>query len=335
MTKKKNVQQPKAKASGGGSGDDEQRRVEKELRKRWKALHEERLKAEEVLRRHHDDLIALPEVTGLHVGFRRKGPKPGKIAFPLKYCIQVCVANKWAIGHPRLLKPLETQIEGVPVDVIERTYSFAQANPIRGGMQINSSADPHHYGTLGIVVFAGNDPLYLTNQHVAGSPGTSIMQPANGAVIGTVLSSVRDGVIDAAVITPNDPQQPAFEILMPDGSLLPTPALGVLTSSDVGMTQCFKIGAATGGDPGRTGTVQSIQATIQVTGQPIMTNQIVVTPPGAHFVDRGDSGSLLQVPAADVNRAVGLVWAVGDDGTLVACHLDKVLTQFNVTLTNV
>ncbi len=323
---------------------DEQLRVEKELRERRAELEPKRLKAEEVLLRHHAELLAHPGVRGLHVGLRRKGRrKPGKIAFPLEYCIQVSVAKKWKVGHPRLLKSLElgSTIDGVPVDVIERTYSFAQANganPIRGGIQINSSADIKSFGTLGIVVFSAGAPLYLTNQHVVGAPGNSIMHPANGLVIGTVLDSERNGSIDAAVIKPNENGQPAFGILMPDNiTVLPTPVLSTLTSSDVSLTQCFKIGAKTGGDPSQTGTVESITATVPVDGQPPMMNQITVVPPaGVNFIDHGDSGSLLLVPAADANRAVGLVWAVGGDGSLVACPLDQVLARFNnATLTNV
>lgn len=333
--------------------------VRQERTSRWNELNEQRTRAEQVFQRCQDALLARADVTGVNVGLKQKN---GQIVSPLQYCIRVHVAHKLPEGHPMLLNKLSTEIEGIPVDVVERSYSTAAGadpagrfvNPMCGGIPIANQNSPEHFGTLGVMMFSAGQPRYLTNQHVvgsppaAGSPPNPVRQPPNGqtpagmdANIGNVFDSERSEEIDAAIIAPTGNRTCRFGVIGHDGVKINGRfSPGVLTVADEHVTQCFKIGAMTG-SPDLLGVVSNTSSSIKIDGFGVMKNQIVVeSEEGVNLIEPGDSGSILIAPKLDpdgkkVNLVVGLVHARRDnDGAIIACHLNKVEARFNISLFN-
>lgn len=337
-------------ANGGEPSGRDYERMRAELKERAHFLHMQRLRAEDVLRRHEARLLERPEVTGLHVGLKMS---KGNFVFPLSYAICVHVSNKLADDHEKLYFPLETEIEGIPVDVIEARYKKAMADPttrfvdpIRGGIPIvrrNHSAGD--YGTLGGVAFHNGNPVFITNRHVAIPSGADpadleMVQPPNvtgvtNPMIGSVLDATapNDDQLDAAIILAQDPRVIGKGLLDQNNKKLLTPLVpSFLSPADEHQTQCFKIGAVTG-DPTKKGIVESVSATVVIDGV-TMRNQIVVK--GQGIMERGDSGSLVLVEGtingSPVYYVVGLAHAVTDgDKSIVASHFKDVAQRFGIS----
>lgn len=332
--------------------------VREERTRRWTELIEQRKRAEQVFQRCQDALLARPDVTGVSVGWKLKN---NQVVSPLQYCIRVHVLKKWPEDHPLLRDKLPTDFEGIPVDVVERSYSLAQGTdplgrfvePLCGGIPIANQNSPGHFGTLGVVMFSDGLPRYLTNQHVVGFPTSSssanpVRQPPNGvttggmdANIGNVLDAERSAEMDAAIIEPTGNRQFDFGVIGHDGvKLNGTFVPSVLTVADEQVTKCFKIGAVTG-SPELLGVVSNTSSSIKIQGFGVMKNQIVVaSEEGVNLIDPGDSGSILIAPRVNADGSnlylvVGLVHARrDDDGAIIACHLNKVQSRFNISLFN-
>ncbi len=320
--------------------------VQKELKKRWEVLNIQRLAAEAELTKVHDEIMDMPNVTGVHVGLRKRklsktSPEENWVS-PLQFCIRVHVKEKFADERdPRIYSLLPKNYGAVPVDVFQQSYNnrptaggpipgrnAANAggvptdsfcDPVEGGVPIATVSNSSlHWGTLGGVFFSGDGIRYLTNCHVAGSSvNVKIQQPPSGTVpagqeplIGSVLDAEKNQTIDAALVEPEGPRDRSRSIVG-----LPSPFFvsGVLTTGDEHQTRAFKVGATTGLTRG---TVKSVRASV-IVGDTTMTNQIIVEPdtPGDDLCDGGDSGSLLIVERSKngntVYQIVGLVHAEG------------------------
>jgi len=319
-------------------------------------LCDERYFAEQVLREKRDELMALPFVNGVHVGYRRKNNET--ISYPLEICIRIHVDQKYENElDGRITNLLDKTMGGVPVDVFSRSYQVMAAttassalppptqqfNPLRGGIAIVNANVIGNWGTLGLPVFRNGSQVLLTNAHVARSNSPTfpqdILHPpvAGGPVVGELDSDsasviVRDQFMDAAVITLKNALS-TTRLFGPDNGFMNLPIrIGTArTGQDV-----FIIGAASG-LRGGFGRIQSIQGSIDVSGfATTMKGQILATPTsGIPMLTFGDSGSVLLAfadssePALDI---VGLVHAKGDDGTLVAAAIQKVRERFGFTL---
>ncbi|TWT55973.1 hypothetical protein [Allorhodopirellula solitaria] len=329
---------------------------------RWGEIFAERRRAQEVFSRHKHELMERPNVRGTHVGFRRRrfGGDKAMISSDLECCIRVHVEFKLDPNDPRFIDPriaqmLPKEIEGVPVDVVERSYvtfdppnSSASAaiatgyeNPIVGGIQIARDNNHQNAGTLGGIVFDGFRPVFITNFHVAGSEGEAIVQPADcqtpdgsSAIIGKVVRASVPSVdgqrqVDCSIIRPG-PMNREFKRTIKNIGLPDQYLSTKLTWPDEHRTFAFKIGAVSG----RTnGIVQSVNATVRLNGID-MDNQILVESVDDNpMLLPGDSGSLLLTEATDhsVFYVVGLVHAkTNDSGALVASHIDDVESTMGV-----
>ncbi len=320
--------------------------VQKELKKRWDVLNRQRLAAEGELSKVHDEIMEMPNVTGVHVGLRKrklsKRSKKETWVSPLQFCIRVHVKEKFSDERdPRIYSLLPKNYGAVPVDVCQQSYNnrptaggpIAGRNaanaggvptdnfcdPVEGGVPIAtvlSKSKP--WGTLGGVFFSGDGIRYLTNSHVVGSSrNVKVQQPPSGnapagqgPVIGTVVDTEKNRTIDAALVEPQGPRDRSRSIVG-----LPSPFFvsGILTAGDEHRTEAFKVGATTGLTRG---TVKSVSASV-IVGDMTMTNQIIVEPDsqGDDLCDGGDSGSLLIVKRSQngntVYQIVGLVHAEG------------------------
>lgn len=327
-----------------GLTNDEAR---KELGQRWEELFEERLLAYEVFHRHHDYLLNLPNVTGIHVGLKRK---QGKIVTPLHFCIRIHVREKLKSGDPKLLIELPKSFDGIPVDVLERSYQSLNTvkaaasqfvNSIMGGAPIAREGEfkAKGLGTLGGVLFAGSKPIYITNQHVAGPEGTVIIQPPDGKVsagqkeaIGKVIHCEREGSIDCAIIKPKGRKRRSQMLMLSDTARYGS---GKLLRTDIHQTVAIKVGAISGKT---SGVVKSVDTTVTVDGIKMPGQIVVETEDRSRIIEKGDSGSLLLVKAMGDDESdagyfvVGLIHAATDDFTaLVATHFDVIADRFGVS----
>lgn len=338
--------------SAGASGtrfiDDLQ--VHDAIRNNEDALNEQREIVEALFRAHHDRLFALAEVTGLHVGFRRKTDSDGiqKIVDPLEYCIRVHVRKKYAKGDPRLENPFDMLCPGVPIDVYEESYLVGSVGlpgattsiPVVGGIAIKSQQAAGS-GTLGGIVYAGPECRFLTNQHVAGPEGSvveSVGSPGESFTqIGAVIESVRDHFIDAAIIVPEDVTDWEQSI---DGINATRFENGELLPGVDDMVTVVKVGANSGFTKG---LVESADCSVMIDGFPML-NQILIrkaNPNDPDIAEPGDSGSLVLVLTEDnrgpLVKVVGLIHSVSTNeaeqstgASYVACHFHRIKSRFHI-----
>lgn len=342
--------------------------MQAELLKRWPELNQQRLAAIRDLAEVRDPLMAQHGVTGVHAGLRRQRTDESGTSetwvSPLQFCIRVHVQQKYDNEHdPRIRSLLPKSFGRTPVDVFQQSYmSLAGetrpddfADRLEGGVPIAlQSLQTDHWGTLGGVVFCGNQVRYLTNRHVIDPDLTGrisserILQPPSGitsgdvsAVVGTVVDVAPPGDIDAALIRPSGRRRRSRSIRGVDSRLFVS---GALTAADEHHTRAFKVGARTGRT---TGIVRNTRATVMVNGR-TMHNQILVEPEaGQDLCDGGDSGALLIVETQQngitINQVVGLVHAEGSmlrDGdntpgsfshrSIIACHFRDVQDYFGI-----
>ena len=161
--------------------------VRKERTNRNKVLARQVARAEAVLAKYAGRLRRRKGVVGLDVGLKFKNLK---LVRPLRYVIRVHVQSKLdgTLLPDRLRLP--STLDGVGVDVLERKYLPAQATvgprtppewthfrPILTGGCAISCDGGRTLGTLGMQVFFGKTPHFLTNKHVAGAKGKPVSQP--------------------------------------------------------------------------------------------------------------------------------------------------------------
>ena len=129
----------------------------------------------DVLERHKEALLALPGCTAVAIGKKMVAGHRTDTD-----CIVVFVQQKRPTELPNAVP---TQLEGIPTDVLERTFDFqeiatdpfARFDPLIGGIAISAQEDVSYqsYGSLGCFIRADGTILnvpaadyMLTNQHV-------------------------------------------------------------------------------------------------------------------------------------------------------------------------
>ncbi|NOX54283.1 MAG: hypothetical protein GXP27_07535, partial [Planctomycetes bacterium] len=109
-------------------------------------------RAREVLARHARRLMRRRGVTGVDVGFRTRRDRVTR-----EITIRIHVERKRPLRELSANQVFPAQIEGMPVDVVERNYRPCAAvveerryrDPLQGGAAIASVDQPETWGTLG------------------------------------------------------------------------------------------------------------------------------------------------------------------------------------------
>jgi hypothetical protein len=319
MAKKKTAAAKKSAAKKSASQTAEDReyaRAEKVLKKNWRRLLDRK------------------GVTLVDVNYRiRDGEQTPEVV------IRVHVQKK---VDPEDLRPNQilTEIEGVPIDVVESQNTFKELiGPIQGGARIAPTHNLSEAGTMGIVCFTkgSREPRLLTNAHVVyggknksslGSriPMHWVPKSAASTALGDGLrdSSFRDSRGDAALI------EPASDITTLPGveDILSNPTgIRQLTRTDVFRRVVVKkMGAHTGVTEG---IVDSITLTFSVPGISYLGQIGIRSVSGEQFSTFGDSGAVV-VQGTDI---VGLLHGVTDNGKLaIACHMPRVASILGIEL---
>jgi hypothetical protein len=300
-----------------------------------------------------DELLQRPGVTGVDVGYKQVGgQRTDQIA------IRVLVAQKRDVPAA---ERIPASINGIPTDVIERSFVLHRAagaardvdvrpmadtgryNPVRGGISIGpcrAIAGFVYTGTLGAIArdTATGNTVLLSNFHVmcvdnGWAVGNTMAQPSRvdtgscpADVVGTLQRAVLSASVDGAICSLSG-RTHACEIA----------DIGAVTgtaAATVGMA-VRKRGRTTGLSHG---IVDSISLSVNVPygdgiGTRTLTNQIGIeadTAQNAVFGISGDSGSTVVNAARQV---VGLYFAgttAGDYG--VANPIAAVLSELAITL---
>ena len=259
--------------------------------------------------------------------------------------------------------PRELRGVGVQVQLTDKFRAMAhtakQTPPIQLGTSGGWSKDLANGfccgGTLGSLVKIGSTQYILSNYHVfesdivsggngiVATTGDPIIQPglidvncsANGAqTVGTLVkkSSLPGSNVDCAIarVVPG--------MVRTDGAIL---EIGPISSTTVGafINQHVKKSGRTTGLTHS--SVSGLNATISVIYDnecaggtaftKTFTGQIVIANSGNHFLNSGDSGSLMVEDVATNPRAVGLLFA-GSNTSAIANPIGQVLTFLGATM---
>lgn len=304
----------------------------------------------EVKRDVEADLLQLPGVTGVGVGYKYvDGRRTDEVA------VQVFVAEKGPVPPD---EEIPREINGVKTDVIERRFVLhplavpledvqlmadtGTYDPLKGGISIGPCRAIGGFvysGTLGAVVTdnATGKKMLLSNFHVmcvnsAWSVGDTMAQPSRGdtgscpgSVVGKLQRASLGGQVDCAVAS-HEARGAVCEIVdIGKVAGTGTAALGM---------KVRKRGRTTGLTYG---IVDTVALTIAVDygftiGSVTLTNQIGIKPDTAknpQFGNHGDSGSVV---VDDSRKVVGLYFAGSGDGYGVANPIQAVLTALNVKI---
>jgi hypothetical protein len=343
---------------------EESKSIESERRQRWAELLPEYEQGLELVRKFGPKLMKHPEVTGVHVGFKRVR---NRILHPLQYCIRISVRRKRPTDDHRIVDPLPKSINGYPVDVFERTYeTIADSmsntlpnrtkrskaklqlphnnsiiDPLRGGIVIADQSTPENWGTLGLIGKGEGGKKYaLTCAHVAGkrrNRKATVTQPAlleestPVRVIGKVAFSARNTSIDASIVELEEGLKSRRQAIVAGTDNYLAGAIGF--GAAVPEARAFKIGAASDPNAIVHGRIQLTTGLVEIQGFGPMTDQIVVindNGKGFDLIQPGDSGAVLLMMTSqpDMFLVVGLVHARTSDGAIVACPWNKIREHF-------
>lgn len=296
-------------------------------------------------------LLALPNVVGVGVGYKRTGGERTS-----KPAVVVLVRRKVPKDElePQHLVP--ERVDGVPTDVVEvgdlkplaRGDAAAVPRAVPVDPQLRTSrvrpAPPGvsigHYqvsaGTFGAVVYdPDGHPYILSNNHVLANSttgrdrrakrGDPVLQPGaadggrSGDVIGLLdryvpIKPLRTNLVDAALARPRAAASLDDEILgLGRVTGIARPRLGMAVR---------KSGRTTGVTAG---FIEVLEATVRINYDDLPVSfggQIILSPMSAP----GDSGSLV---VDEKNRAVGLLFA-GSDRSTVCNPIEIVLAALKV-----
>ncbi|MGW0436405.1 hypothetical protein ACWDV4_28135 [Micromonospora sp. NPDC003197] len=166
---------------------------------------DEQKRLERLLRKHRKQLLALPHVHQVDMGYELKDGQPtGRLA------LRVHVDRKQPLRRLPVADRVPEELDGVPVDVIQfnpvpQLARNVLHNPVGGGVQI-MNVNSAGAGTLGMIVLHRDSlrPLALSNHHVMvrtpAVAGDLVSQPGTNdppSILGTVLAS--DQALDCAV----------------------------------------------------------------------------------------------------------------------------------------
>lgn len=295
-------------------------------------------KAQEVKNAVASQLMTMPNVTGVGVGYKVVGGRRTDVI-----AIRVYVAKKLPKAALRPEEVLPESLQGVPVDVIESTFHIHQGednqalhNPLVGGISIGNFILGGS-GTLTVSVFDNDtkEDMILSNWHVLCgrfdcAVGEEIIQPGTGGgdtgtsadIVARLYRTALTNQVDAALAR-----------LTGDRFLLKE-VLGLGSVTDVGVPQLGMQVRKSGRTTGlTTATIVDISADIQIDGYPDGThtfNNQILLQDGDMVSLPGDSGSLW---IDDANRAIGLNFAGNQNGTLgIANRFTAVMDALNIDL---
>ena len=204
--------------------------------------------------------------------------------------------------------------------------------PVIGGIQLFLQDKGGAWlGTLGTFVKSRNSAdksLYLlSNLHVLKSVGLAVYQPwyGNENVIGAVTKAEEYSNTDAALALVNFPDEAAVNVIEGIGKVAEDK---ILEKDDIGK-RVVKRGRTTGLTEG---AVESIDATVSVSGALKYDCVIVRADSGKLFSSSGDSGS--PVVLKNENRLAGLHFAGNQTpgGISIFCKVNNVFNNLGVKL---
>jgi hypothetical protein len=295
---------------------------------------------QEVKEKNKERLLRFPNVTGVGVGYKKKGGKKTD-----EISLRVYVRKKVPLEKLDQDSVIPKEIDGVQIDVIEGDFhihgipiaSFqAHHDPLKGGISIiNLDVFPTSSpaaGTLGGTAFDNvtRDDMIVSCWHVlcwgSGQVGDSISQPGSidggdqTDVVGTLYRSRLSSRVDAAIAQLNGSRYLDQEILgfgRYRGTGNPSIGLSV------------KKGGRTTGNT--FGEIVDVSADVNVAGYPGGTrsfvDQIIVESITSDpFSAPGDSGSLV---LNDQNQVIALLFA--GDATQTMCNkISHVMSELDV-----
>jgi len=302
-------------------------------------------RAEWVFDRYAERLRAMAGVLTVDIGLRYQAGHPtGEIA------VRVHVARKLPeaqLGQHIVPK----QLDGVPVDVIERQFQVSRNElPDTGHGALTTApwiAPRHAPAFFGTATLRLRDlrsegaPCLLTCAHVlAGNHSVHDLDSdepevvdAAGELQGQAIRGrwVVDDRLDAALWRP----QPDCRV----AELVPTVSqVGRLTRADVlNRTAVWKNGAHSGFSIGQVESIRSLPIPIHMPDGSVVLarDQAQIRPSDgrASFAARGDSGAAVLRHTPEGRTAwVAMVRAVDPQGFAIACHADDVAARLEVVL---
>jgi hypothetical protein len=307
----------------------------------------------EAKRRVEHELLNLPGVKGVDIGFKEVAGKPTD-----QLAIRVLVDKKKKVPSAQ---QVPKKIDGHPTDVIERRFELHQMSnrvkenaislqadtgtydPLKGGCSIGPCRAVNGYiyaGTMGAVVRdnATGNALLLSNFHVMcvdsnWHAGDQMAQPSRvdggscpASVVGGIARAALTATVDGALADITASRGHVCEIIE-------VGAIKGAAAASVGMA-VRKRGRTTGLTYG---TIDTIDLTVNIDygdgiGQRTLNNQIGVKPDPAHstkFSDHGDSGAVV-VDAS--NQVVGLNFAGDETGYGISNPIADVLGTLNISM---
>jgi len=282
-------------------------------------------------------LRRFPNVTGVGVGLQEVGGRRTSTV-----AIRVYVARKLPVAELAPQDVLPSEVDGVPVDVIEARWVVhdvadhrARHNPMIGGISVGNVVLGGS-GTIGGSVFdnRSQEDMILSNWHVLCgrndcATGETVIQPGNGGgdtgtaadIVARLHRAALTDEVDCAVA-----RLSGHRFLIRD--LLEQGPLGGVGEAALG-GDVRKSGRTTGAT---IATVTDLSADVDVDGYPEGThhfrNQLIIEGTDASLP--GDSGSLW---VDDAGRAVGLNFAGSGGKRAIANRIDAVLVELDVNLT--
>ncbi len=294
------------------------------------------------------------EVTGVDIGYKYKDGRRGE-----QVVLRVHLREKLAPGLVDPAQLLPAEIDGVPLDVIQGSYTPSgngvlalaarrhRRDPVQPGLSIS-----HHLGTagtIGAIVYDRTDgaPCILSNKHVLAEAalaeaGDQILQP--GRIDGgrrdlDVIARLRRMHLgikgDAAIAALTQGRQMRTALYGSDIQIQRTrrARLGDLAA---------KSGRTTGVTDGRVDGVGRFKVRYGFQDHWIegfkLRTQDHANPGNLELTRHGDSGALWYDPVTQ--EGLGLHFAGEDDSApaaefALACHLDAVLDELLASLTPV
>ena len=280
-----------------------------------------------------EEVFGYGNIVGVGIGEQEVGGRPtGQLA------LKVLVKEKVSASQIVSEALVPQSIGGVPTDVEETGEIYAQRftarrRPAPGGVSIGNCLR-NHAGTLGCLVFRGNQLFILSNNHVmalvnASPLNTGISQPGrlDGGVcpndiiarltqfVPISFAAGANNLVDAAIAR-TSPNLVNRRILRGGGSLdrlrAPhvNPALFMMVQKSGRTTQH------------RLGFIDQINATANITfpgiGVARFVRQFRVRGIGSNFSAAGDSGSL--VTTYPSNQPVGLLFGGNASANITLCN---------------